>query len=175
MSLAKLTDEGLLNSLNPRLIQKALCSLAERENRLLIVPASCPAPSLTHVHRHKTLQWHTLFLSMVIHSHMHYPEASGSPVTVQTGHHPPLLFLLLSFHFFFLFALTLRPPLPPLPPQGADALSCLKAPASPLSLLSLLILLIQLFLNISHFVSAQSEKEEEDFTASHNIGYHVSY
>lgn len=115
MSLAKLTDEGLLKSLNARLIQNALCTLAERENWLLIVPRPpppCPAPSLTHVHRHKTLQWHPLFLSMFIHSHMHYPEASGSSVTVQTGHHPPLLFLLLSF-FFVCFICSHSPSSPP--------------------------------------------------------------
>lgn len=60
-------------SLGPRLIQTALCTLAERENQLLIVPPLCPAPSLTHVHRHTTLQRHTLF-SVHVHADAHTPH-----------------------------------------------------------------------------------------------------
>ncbi len=125
----------------PRLI-KALCTLAERENQLFIV-APCPAPSLTHVYRHTTLQQHTLCLSMFIHTHTNItphklPKASGSSVTVQTGHHPRLLFI---FQFFLSFS-------PPSPPP-TSSLECRGAQLSKDSYFSLIPLLVILSLALS--------------------------
>lgn len=97
-------------------------------------PLPCPLPRPC-AQTHNPAVAHTF--SFHVHPHTHYPEAFGSSVTAQTGHHPPLLFLC---PFFSLFLL----PFPPLPVQSAEVLGCLKTPAS--LVLSLLVWLISLSL-----------------------------
>lgn len=179
MSLAKLTDEGLLKSLNARLVQKALCTLAERENWLLIVPPpppphpALPPPSLMYTDTKPCSGTRFFFPCSYTHT-CTTQKPLGALSQFRQATILPSSFSFFLFCLFYLLSLSILPSphfLSEVPTRSAVWRLQLLLPL----VISLLILPIHLFLNISHFVSAQSGIKKKKKHLSHNIGYHMSY